>query len=104
MPVTSSMVQRPSKTQAPMMPTAGSAQTKSPSQPLTQLERPTAFSAWLTRPVDANIQLQAMPAATSGMTCGRNRIVRVAMPKRPFIWLRMAEATASPNPTGIRVK
>ena len=37
-------------------------------------------SSWLTTPVEASSQLHAMPAATSGMTCGRNSTVRATAP------------------------
>ena len=43
---------------------------------------PTAVSSWLTSPVVDSSQLQMMPAATSGMTCGRNSTVRAPMARR----------------------
>ena len=45
-----------------------------------------------------------MPAATSGMTCGRNRTVRDSVPSRPRATRWITLAVTSPSPTGIRLK
>ena len=76
-------MQRPSSTQAPITPTAGSAVPKSPSQARVTPPSPTADRIWLTTPVDESTQLHAIPAATSGTTCGRNSTVRAAALIRP---------------------
>ena len=83
MPVSSRTVQKPSSTQIPMMPTAGSAVSKSPSQARVTSPSPIAVRTWLTRPGSDSSRPQMMPAATSGMTCGRNRTVRDTVPRRP---------------------
>ena len=104
MPVTSRIVQRPSRTQAPMTPTAGSAVSKSPSQARATPPSPTARSTWLTRPFDESSQLHAMPAATRGMTCGRNRMVRTTVPNAPVVIRRTMLATNRPSATGMKLK
>lgn len=103
-PVTSRIVQRPSSTQAPMTPTAGSAVSKSPSQARATPPRPTARSTWLTRPFDDSSQLHAMPAATRGMTWGRNSTVRTTVPNAPVVIRRTRLATSRPSATGTKLK
>ena len=61
---------------------------------------PTSCSAWFTTPLLASIQLQAMPAATSGITCGMNRMVRAAVPKRAIEVI--ADGRRDPEPDGDR--
>ncbi len=87
-----------------MMPTAGRAVSKSPSHARVRSPRPTAERAWLTRPESASSQPQMIPAATSGMTWGRNRTVRAAAPSRPIATRWITLATTSPRLTGIRLK
>ena len=102
-PVSSRTVQSPSRTQTPMTPTAGSAESKSPSQARVTPPSPIADRTWLTRPDVDSSPLQMIPAATSGMTCGqeqdgpgrRSRSARSAMR-----W--MTRATTSPRPTGMK--
>ena len=55
-----------------MTPTAGSARPKSASQARVMPPRPIAVSTWLMKPFLASSQLHMMPAATSGMICGRS--------------------------------
>ena len=43
--------------------------------------RPIAVKPWLTSPDSDSSQPQMIPAATSGMTCGRNRTVREIVPE-----------------------
>ena len=57
--------------------------------------RPTALSAWLTTPVEDSTQLQAMPAATSGTTCGRKRTARATLLIRREATRRMTVAATS---------
>ena len=38
-----------------------------------------------------------MPAATSGMTCGRNSTVRVTLPRRPVATRWMTDAVTEPE-------
>jgi AcrR family transcriptional regulator len=71
-----SSVQKPSITQTPITPTAGRANVKSPSQARACEPSPTARSAWFTSPPDEYVQVQAMPAATSGRTWGMNSVTR----------------------------
>ena len=66
-----------------MSPTAGSAKSKSPSQARVTSPRPIAVRTWLISPFRDSSQPQMMPAATSGMTCGRKRTVRDTVPSRP---------------------
>ena len=58
----------------------------------------------MTRPFLDSSQLQTMPAATSGMTWGRNRTVREAVPSAPVATRRMSDATTSPSATGTTLK
>ena len=44
-----------------------------------------------------------IPAATSGMTCGRNRTVRDTVPSRPDATRWMTLAVTSPSATGMRL-
>ena len=104
MPASSSTVQRPSSTQAPITPTAGSAVPKSPSQARVTPPRPTADRTWLTTPVDDSTQLHAMPAATSGTTCGRNSTVRATAPSRRERDPPHHGRDARPSTTGIPLK
>ena len=66
--------------------------------------RPTALSSWLTRPVEASSQLHVMPAATSGMTCGRNSTVRATVPSRPPRCVRISWRDREPEQTGMTLK
>ncbi|GAB3841494.1 hypothetical protein GCM10029963_12780 [Micromonospora andamanensis] len=103
-PVISRIVQRPSMTQVPMTPTAGSAVSNSPSQARVMPSSPTARSAWLTSPFVESTQLQAMPAATSGITWGRNSTVRTMVPAGPVVMRRTRLATSRPSSTGMKLK
>ncbi len=58
----------------------------------------------MTSPGKANSQPQMMPAATSGITCGRNRTVRAAVPSRPVATRWITLATMSPSVTGMKLK
>src|SRR5688500_798711 len=104
MAVTSNTVQNPSSTQTPIMPTAGRAQSKSPSQARVRLSSPIASSAWLTSPDSDSNQPQMMPAATSGITWGRNRTVRATDPNRPLTTRWITLAATSPRTTGMKLK
>ena len=55
-------------------------------------------------PSEASIQLQAMPAATSGTTCGRNNTTRPAELIRRDATRRITLATIRPSTTGMPVK
>ena len=44
-----------------------------------------------------------MPAATSGMTWGRNRTVRAIAPSRPVATRWITLATTRPRPTGMKL-
>ena len=94
----------PNSTQAPMTPTAGSAVSKSPSHARANEPRPTARRSWLTRPLVDSSQLHMMPAATSGMICGRNSTVRETSASRLAANLRIVAAVASPSATGMMLK
>ena len=59
---------------------------------------------WLTRPERDSSQPQMMPAATSGMTWGRNRTVRATAPSRPVATRWITLATTSPSATGMKLK
>ena len=83
MPVSNNTVQKPRRTQIPMMPTAGSAVSKSPSQARVMSPRPMAVRPWLIKPESDRSLPQMMPAATSGMTCGKKSTVRDTVPSRP---------------------
>ena len=65
--------------------------------------RPIAVRAWLTRPFRDSSRPQMIPAATSGMTCGRNRTVRETVPSRPDAMRWMTLAVTSPSATGMRL-
>ena len=56
------------------------------------------------RPSLESIRRQTMPAATSGITCGRNRTVRAIVPVGPLATRRMSEAMSSPSATGTTLK
>ena len=45
-----------------------------------------------------------MPAATSGMTWGRNRTVRETVPSRPVATRWITLAATSPSATGMKLK
>ena len=45
-----------------------------------------------------------MPAATSGMTWGRNSTVRETVPRRPVATRWMTLAVTSPSATGTKLK
>ena len=104
MPTSSRTVQNPSSTQTPMTPTAGRAELKSPSQARAKLPRPTAERTWFDGTLVESTQLQAMPAATSGTTWGRNSTVRATTPIRPETNRRITVATTKPSTTGIAEK
>ena len=97
-------MQRPSSTQTPITPTAGSAQVKSPSHARAIEPSPIARRIWFTRPVEESSQLHAMPAATSGITWGRKSTVLAAVPRRPDATSRIRDATTRPRPTGTMLK
>ena len=80
-----------------MTPTAGSAVLKSPSQACAQATQADSARTWSTAPVVDSIQLQAIPAATSGTTWGRKRTVLATAPIRPVTNRRMTVATARPS-------
>ena len=104
MPVSKSTVHNPKSTHTPIIPTEGSAQSKSPSQARVMPSRPIAPRVWLTRPDSDSSQPQMMPAATSGMTCGRNRIVRASVPSRPLTTRWITLAATRPRSTGMTLK
>jgi hypothetical protein len=77
---------------------------KSPSQARVTSPNPIAVRTWFTTPDVERTHFQAIPAATSGVICGRKRTVRDAVPKRPVAIRRMTDATISPRPTGMKEK
>ena len=77
---------------------------KSPSQARVTPPRPTAERNWLTSPVDDSSQLHMMPAATSGMTCGRKSTVRATTASRLVAISRIVAAITSPSATGMKLK
>ena len=72
----------PVVTHVPMIPTAGSATPKSPSQTRVSPSRPTVVSRALTGPCGSYIHCQATPITTAASTCGRKTIVRNAVSPR----------------------
>ena len=58
----------------------------------------------MTSPDSDSSQPQMIPAATSGITWGRNRIVLAAVPIRPLTTRWITLAAISPRVTGIRLK
>ncbi len=94
-------MQKPSRTQTPIRPTAGSAVSKSPSQARATSPRPIAVSPWLIRPVRDSSLPQMIPAATSGMTWGRKRTVRETVPSLPLAIRWITLAVTSPSVTGM---
>ena len=65
---------------------------------------PIAVRIWLTSPGSDSSQPQMIPAATSGMTWGRNSTVRDTVPSRPRATRWMTLAVTSPSATGMRLK
>ena len=63
-----------------------------------------ARETWLTSRSSDSSQPQMMPAATSGMTWGRNRTVRAIVPRRPVATRWMTRAVTSPSVTGMKLK
>ena len=61
-------------------------------------------SSWLTRPVDDSSHVQTMPAATRGITWGRNSTVRDTAPSRAGGDAPDQDATTSPSTTGTKLK
>ena len=87
-----------------MTPTPGRAVEKSPSQARVTPPSPIRSRTWLTRPSEASSQLQMIPAATSGMTCGRNSTVRATTASLLAAIWRMEVAMSSPSVTGTKLK
>ena len=105
MPVSSRTVQKPSRTQTPMRPTAGSAVSKSPSQARVTSPRPIAVRTWLIKTGQGQ-----QPAPDDAGRDQRDDLGQEEdRPRRPSRSLPLAIrwitlATTSPSVTGMKLK